>query len=178
MNDYGFDTAGLERPNLERRKAKLEALWFAEAELIQQILSAAERISLARLTTGEPIYRTDCVWKMLRAVQSSRYCCAIADVARLLHVSRQRAHQVAYEAERRGKISLMKNPDDRRIVQIFLTPAARSDLAAARSTERRWLAELLLGLDEQRMAVTTHVLRVIRLRLLRAERERAKVRCP
>jgi DNA-binding MarR family transcriptional regulator len=176
MHNRRFDTAVSERPNLERRKAKLEALFFAEAELIQEILSAAERISLARLSTGEPIYRTDCMWKMLKAVQSSRYCCAIADVARLLHVSRQRAHQVAYEAERRGNVSLMKNPDDRRIVQIFLTPAARSDLAAARSTERRWLAELLLGLDEHRMAVATHVLRVIRLRLLRAEREREMLR--
>jgi len=52
-------------------------------------------------------------------------------------------------------------------VQLLLTPSARSQLAAARSAERLWLAELLLGLERRDMQTATHVLRVIRQRLLR-----------
>jgi hypothetical protein len=35
-----------------------------------------------------------------------------------------------------------------------------------------WLNALLNGLDDRRLAITVHVLRVIRQRLLRDERER------
>jgi hypothetical protein len=51
-----------------------------------------------------------------------------------------------------------------------LTPVARDELAAARLAESTWTAALQLGLDEHRLNVTTHVLRVIRHRLRRDER--------
>ena len=110
---------------------------------------------------------------LLRAIERSRYCCAIADVARRLRVSRQRAHQIARSAARIGAVELLTNPDDRRIVQVFLTRASRAELAAARSAERAWAAALLLGLDAHTMETTARVLRVIRQRLMRDERGRA-----
>jgi len=73
---------------------------------------------------------------------------------------------------RRDPIALLVRPVDRRIVQVFLTRASRAELDAARSAEKIWAACLLLGLDEHTMATTTRVLRVIRQRLLRDERER------
>jgi DNA-binding MarR family transcriptional regulator len=148
------------------------AVWtFAQAELIQEIVATAERIAVARSSGGTPIYKTDPLWSLLRALERSQYCCAIADAARLLGVSRQRAHLIARSAERLGLLELLPNPDDRRIVQLFLTRSARDELAAARSEEGTWIATLLLGLDPHRLSATTHVLRVIRQRLRRAERE-------
>jgi DNA-binding MarR family transcriptional regulator len=134
----------------------------AQAELIHEILEAGELIAAARSPSGEPIFRTDSIASLLRAIERSPYCCAIADAGRLLGVSRQRAQQIVHAAERRGAIELLTNPDDRRILQMQLTPTARRQLAAARSAESAWVAVLLLGLDEHRLRTTTHVLRVIR----------------
>jgi DNA-binding MarR family transcriptional regulator len=147
------------------------AAWsHAQAELINEIVSTADRIAAVRSTNGVPIFRTDSLWSLLRAIERSRYCCAIADAARLLGVSRQRAQQIVRTAESRGAIELLTNPDDRRILQMRLTTVARDQLAAARQAESTWIAELLLGLDEHRLSTTTHVLRVIRHRLRRDER--------
>jgi len=143
----------------------------SELELIDDIITAAELILRARSLGGSPLFRRDPVWLLLRAIDRSSYCCAIADAARLLRVSRQRAHQIARGAERVGAVQLLANPDDRRIVQVFLTPTARSLLAGARSDERIWAASLLLGLDAHRMSTTSHVLRVMRQRLHRSERD-------
>jgi DNA-binding MarR family transcriptional regulator len=73
-------------------------------------------------------------------------------------------------------VELATNPDDRRIVQVLLTRSGRSVLASARSREIGWLNALLNGLDRHRLAVTVHVLRVIRQRLLRNERDCARRR--
>jgi DNA-binding MarR family transcriptional regulator len=143
-----------------------------EVELVDEIVATADRVLRARSPEGIPIVRRDPIALLVRAVDRSQYCCAIADVARLLRVSRQRAHQIARSAERIGAVELLANPDDRRIVQVFLTRASRAELGAARSAERIWAARLLLGLDEHAMATTTRVLGVIRQRLMRAERER------
>jgi DNA-binding MarR family transcriptional regulator len=154
----------------EGPKNKLAELSRRELELIDEIVATAERISCARSPTGIPIVRRDPIALLLRAIARSEYCCAIADVARLLRVTRQRAHQIARGAERIGAVELLANPDDRRIVQVFLTRAAREELGAAKSAERAWAAALLLGLDEHAMTTTTRVLRVIRQRLMRDER--------
>lgn len=142
----------------------------SELDLIDEIVATAELVFRARSSGGVPLVRRDPIGLLLRAIDRSQYCCAIADVARLLRVSRQRAHQIARGAERIGAVELLSNPDDRRIVQVFLTRAARSELAAARAEERIWAASLLLGLDRHRMSETTRVLRVIRQRLMRDER--------
>ena len=159
----------------QRRNPNALAAWSrAQAELIDEIVSTAARIAAARSPSGAPIYRTDALFSLLRVIEGSHYCCAIADAARLLGISRQRAHLIVRDAERRGAIELFPNPHDRRILQLQLTRAGRAALAAARAAENAWLAVLLLGLDEHRLATTTHVLRTIRHRLRRDEREAAR----
>ena len=98
-----------------------------------------------------------------------------ADVARALRVSRQAAHKVVYLAVANGRIELVPNPDDRRILQVFLTSQGRGELARVCTAEAIWLQGLLGGLADRRMAVVTYVLRVIRQRLERDERERRRV---
>jgi DNA-binding MarR family transcriptional regulator len=151
---------------------KMREWAIAETELIHEIVATAERIAAARALDGEPIVRTDAVSSLLHAVERSQYCCCVSDVARLLGVRRQTAHEAARRAELSGAVELLKNPDDRRIVQVLLTRRGRSRLAATRSAEALWTHVLLNGLDTRQMAATTHVLRVIRHRLLRDERER------
>ena len=154
-------------PPGQRRRA-------AERDLIAEIATAAQRITAARDSYGDPIYRTDGVWRVLTTVATSHYCLAIADLARALKIRRQTAHELAHEACRTGVIELASNPQDRRLLQALLTPRGRADLAAARSAETRWLITLLNGLGDHELAATTHVVRVIRQRLERDARELAR----
>jgi len=144
---------------------------LAQTELIEEIVATAERITAALSFGGEPIVKTDAIWRLLTTLDRSPYC-SISDAARLLRVPKQRVHETARKAELAGLVELAANSDDRRIVQILLTRAGRSQIAARRSIENQWRNVLLNGLDEHRLATTVHVLRVIRQRLLRDERER------
>ena len=169
-----MDTDRSKRADRAPRANPKTSKWrLAGTELIHEIVATAECIAAARAADGEPIIRTDAVWSLLCALERSRYCCSISDVARLLRVSRQTAHELARKAELAGQVELLTNPHDRRIVQVLLTPRARSELAAARSGEASWVNVLLNGLDMRQMAATVRVLRVMRQRLLRDERERA-----
>ena len=116
----------------------------------------------------------DEVSRLLGALERSQYCCSISDAARLMRLPKQRLHETARKAELAGVVELVSNPDDRRIVQILLTRAGRARLSAARSIQNHWRNALLNGLDRHRLTTTVQVLRVIRQRLQRDERERRK----
>ena len=63
-------------------------------------------------------------------------------------------------------------PQDRRLLQVAVTPEGRRELAAARIAEQAWLATLLNGLGDHELKATVHMVRVIRQRLERDARER------
>lgn len=149
---------------LERRRV-------AERDLLDEITTIAERLPEALDWCGDPVFRTDGAWRVLRAVESSPLCLAIADLARALGVRRQAAHRFAYAAERAGLIELAQNHQDKRILQALLTPRGRSQLGAARVAQNLWLSTLFNGLGDHELAATTHVVRVIRQRLERDARE-------
>ena len=153
------------------RRAPLEQRRLAEHDLIDEITMAAERIAAARDWNAEPVYRTDGIWRVLATVAKSRYCLAIADVARALRVRTQVAHQLAHEAVRARVIELVPHPQDKRLLEVVVTPQGRAALAAARIAEQVWLSTLLSGLDDHALKATLRVVRVIRLRLERAARE-------
>jgi DNA-binding MarR family transcriptional regulator len=157
--------------NTRGRGAPLVQRRLAEHDLIDEITSAAARFADARDWNGEPVYRTDGIWRVLTTVARSPYCLAIADLARTLRVRKQVAHQLAHEAARARVIELAPNPDDKRILQAIVTPKGRADLAAARIAAEVWLATLLNGLGDHELKATRHVVRVIRQRLERDARE-------
>jgi DNA-binding MarR family transcriptional regulator len=144
---------------------------LAEHDLIDELTIAAERIAAARDWHGEPVYRTDGAWRVLATVARSEYCLAISDLARTLRVRKQAAHELAHEAVRAGVVELVPNPQDKRILQLLLTPKGRAELAAARTAEEVWLATLLNGLGDLELKATMRVVRVIRRRLERDARE-------
>ena len=147
----------------------------AATEVIDEIVATAARISTARASSGEPVFPDDAESRLLRAVAGSSHCLAIADVARALRVTRQAAHRLVYRAVATGRVELLPNPDDRRILQVFLTRRGRAELACARMAEGVWLQLLLSGLADRQMAQVTRVLHVIRQRLERDARERCRV---
>jgi DNA-binding MarR family transcriptional regulator len=148
-------------------------LWVVEGvALIGEIIAAAERLGAARDADGALIRRTDAQWRMLRVVGDAWGRLSISDVGRKLRISRQAAHNVVVAAARHGLVELDTNRHDRRLVQVELTREGRTELAAAAACERAWAITLLNGLAVRDMRATTHILRVIRQRLVRDERTR------
>jgi DNA-binding MarR family transcriptional regulator len=147
---------------------------LAENELIDEITITARRIAGARDHYGEPVFRSDGVWRVIQAVATSHYCLTIADLARVLGVRKQAAHELAHAAERAEVIELASNPDDRRILQALLTKKGRAELTTAKAGQSIWLATLLNGLRDQDLATATHVVRTMRQRLERDARELAR----
>jgi DNA-binding MarR family transcriptional regulator len=169
-------TSELNESDDKARRRRMREGWdAAQADLIYEITAAAAKIAAAKHPSGdpsgEPVFRTDAVSALLSAIARSHYCCCLADVGRLMDISRQQAQRLAREAERRQLVELARNPDDRRIVQVLLTADGRSAIERARRDGKTWAATLLLGLDMPRLVTATHVVRVIRQRLARAERE-------
>jgi DNA-binding MarR family transcriptional regulator len=158
-----------------RNKLRTHSWDVAATELIDEIVATAERVAAARAPTGERVFPDDAEARLLRVVAGSQYCLAIAGVARALRITRQAAHKLVHGAVAAGRVELLPNPDDRRILQVFLTPRGRAALAGLRTAEGIWLQMLLGGLADRQMATVTHVLRVIRQRLERDERERRRV---
>ncbi len=154
-------------PPFQRRRV-------AEQDLVNEITVATQCIAKARGFDGERLYRTDGNWRVLAAVARSPYCLAIADLGRALRVRKQTAHELAHAAARAGVIELEPNPDDKRILQLLLTPRGRAELTASRIAETAWLTALLSDLGDHELARTTHVVRVIRQRLERDAREWAR----
>src|SRR6476661_8833076 len=128
----------------ERRRAA-DRLAAQEAELIEEIVEAAEKIAAAKIAaaTGsshELVFRTDPVWRLLTTIERSPYCCSLSDVARLVKISRQHSQGVALDAAHAGLVELAPNDHDRRIVQLLLTERGRAEIARARHHRRIWTA--------------------------------------
>jgi len=89
-----------------------------------------------------------------------------------LRISRQAARENALKAAAVSLVELFTAPDDRRSLQVALTPAGRRALEMQRMPQFSWVFTLLKGLEPESMRSTHHVLNVIRLRLERSASER------
>lgn len=149
--------------------------WLIEAVvLIHEITAVADRIAAARDFDGTHVAAADTQSRMLRALGRSSRRLSMSDVARRLCISRQAARNVIIAASNSGLLDLDTNPHDRRVIQVELTARARAELRVAQVREKSWALELLNGLDVRTMRGTSHILRVIRQRLVRNERTRAR----
>jgi DNA-binding MarR family transcriptional regulator len=149
---------------------------FEATALVDEIIATGARLSAARDESGASIRRADAQWRLLCALERTSYCLSISDVGRTMRISRQAAHELVRESAMAEVIELLTNPYDRRLVQVRLTPLGRSILTNWRGGETSWVIALLNGLDTRAIRATTHILYVIRQRLVRNERERATPR--
>jgi DNA-binding MarR family transcriptional regulator len=139
---------------------------------LHEILMAADRLREARAFDGSPALHLSPRWRLLRTIERCGGAPTFSDLARVLGISRQTARQQALETAEAGLVELFQAPDDRRAWQVALTPAGRRALDEQRMPQFAWLFTLLNGLEPAAMRSSTHVLRVIRLRLDRYERYR------
>jgi DNA-binding MarR family transcriptional regulator len=129
------------------------------------IVDTANRVRAARDFSGSPALRFDRGWALLQAIERCGGCPSIADVARLLRMTRQSAGELVRRAERTGAVELFAHPQDRRVIQVALSPLGRQTLETYRYPDIGWIFTLLNGLEAPRMRSTAHVLHVIARRL-------------
>jgi DNA-binding MarR family transcriptional regulator len=117
-------------------------------------------------------------WVLLISLDISPYCLSISDLARVLKRSRQGVHRMVTRLARKGYVEMRPNPDDRRLLQLFLTPRGKSLISDARRQFSNVLRACLLDADGRELLATERVLRKIRMRLaeheqrLKAQRRR------
>ena len=109
---------------------------------LHEILMTADALREARAFDGEPAMHLETRSRLLRAIERCGGAPTFTDLGRLLGMSRQAARGHALAAARAGVVELFQAPEDR----------------------RAWL-------ESAKMRGTRHVLRVIRLRLERYERD-------
>jgi DNA-binding MarR family transcriptional regulator len=134
---------------------------------LYDIVVTAERLKAARAFDGSTPLRFDRRYTLLRALERCGGCPSFSDLARLLRVTRQAARQLILAAEKDGVVELLPDPQDRRVLQVALTPSGRRVLEGGRTPETGWLFTLLSGLEPAAMHAIGKVLRVIRQRLER-----------
>jgi DNA-binding MarR family transcriptional regulator len=158
----------------ERRRRLAEEGREQDSEFIRGIEDTAKLIREARSADGEPVYRTDACYRLLGSIERGGGWPSISGVARMLRVSKQAARQQVIAAAGIGLLETLPDPFDRRSIQIGLTLSGKRELAAARAREVAASDLLLRGLGVRERRLVAHVLRVMRARLSRAERERRR----
>jgi DNA-binding MarR family transcriptional regulator len=151
-----------------RRRRSVVGDFHVEATaFLHEIIRAADCLRDARTFDGPR-------WRLLRAIERCGGAPTFSDLGRLLDMSRQGAREQALGAAEAGVVELFPAHDDRRALQVMLTPAGRRALEAQRMPNSVWLFTLLNGLDPAAMRSTEHVLRIIRLRLERYDKARRR----
>jgi DNA-binding MarR family transcriptional regulator len=148
----------------------------AATAFLHAIIDAADRLREARAFDGSRALALDARSDLLRAIERCGGAPSFADLGRLLHVSPPSARERSLAAVEAGVVELLPCPDDRRLVQVALTPAGRRKLEAVRLPPLDWLFTLLNGLTPAAMESADHVLRVLAARLARYEKEMCRAR--
>jgi len=141
------------------------------AAFVYEIVLVADALKEAHTFDHDTALHFGRRWQLLRAIERCGGAPTFTDLGRLLGMSRQAARELAIKEAETGVIEIFPAHDDRRAWQVMLTPIGRRALAAQRVPNATWLFTLLNGLDPAAMRMIQHVLRVIRLRLERYERE-------
>jgi DNA-binding MarR family transcriptional regulator len=154
--------------------------WHVDATaFLYEIVRTAETLKDAKTFDDDPALYLGTRCRQLRAIERCGGAPSFTHLGRVLKISRQAARELAIKSARGGVVELLMSPDDRRALQVALTPAGRRELERQRMPEFGWTFTLLNGLHDDVIRETHHVLEVIRRRLERQAGEmRAARRSP
>jgi len=138
---------------------------------LHEIVMTADALQEARAFDGESAMHFETPSRLLRAIERCGGAPTFSDLGRLLGISRQAARGHALDAARAGVVELFQTPEDRRAWQVALTSSGRQALERQRKPQLAWMLTLLNGLEPAPMRTTRHVLRVLRQRLERYDKE-------
>lgn len=113
------------RRNSGARQPPFREYHVEATAFLYEIVRAADALKEAKAFDGEPALHYGARWQVLRAIERCGGAPTFADIARSLGMSRQAAREHAIKAASVGVVELLTAPEDRRVLQVALTPAGR-----------------------------------------------------
>ena len=107
-------------------------------------------------------------WRALSVIGRTTRSLCVSQLARSLGRSRQSTHELVLGLERAGWIRLLRNPDDRRLLQMEITSAGRRTLSIVGARRSEWLLIMTYDLGEPDLYVLMDRMRALRNRIARA----------
>lgn len=107
-------------------------------------------------------------WRGLSAIGRTTRFLSVSQLARVLNHSRQSTYELVLGLERAGWIRLLRNPDDRRLLQMEIAPAGRRTLSIVDARRSEWLVTMTYDLGESDLYTLTDRTRALRNRITRA----------
>ena len=134
-------------------------------KLVGEVLRASARIAASRNALLTGFGATGPRLRLMKMIRRRRTPRTVSQLARATGVSRQTLQATVRDLVRVGFLNLEKNDYDRRAPIVVLTPQGEACLDQLLRVERRWIADLTRGFDEQLMAQTEWMVRCLRERL-------------
>jgi DNA-binding MarR family transcriptional regulator len=134
-------------------------------KLIAEILHAAHRITAARNAMLAGSGLTGARVRLLKKVKQLPIPFTVAQLARVMNISRQTLQPTVHDLEAAGLISLEANPRHRRAPCVLLTALGRARLDEVMRIERRWISDITRGFSGPLAEQTAWAIRVVRERV-------------
>lgn len=131
------------------------------------VVAESLRLSATRLARILRRQDPDALPPTLSSALSSISCegpLSLGELATLEHVAPPTITRVVDKLKAKGLVECLRDPDDRRVSRVHLSPAGRRYLQRSRSLRTAWLATLLAGLppeDLTRLAAAVPVLEAL-----------------
>jgi len=136
--------------------------------LTDAVRGAAAALDATHTTIGRELGLTAEQWSALAIIGRTTRSLSVSQLARQLRHSRQSTHILAVRLEQAGWIRFLRNPDDRRLLQMEITPAGRIILNDVDTRRNTWLITMTYDLEDSDLYVLMNTLRALQNRIVRA----------
>jgi DNA-binding MarR family transcriptional regulator len=136
--------------------------------LTEAIRGAGEALSATEALICKDVGLSFEEWRALTVIGRTTRTLSVSQLARSLNHSRQSTHRLVVEMASAGLIHLLRNSDDRRLLQMEITAAGKSLLGVADTRRTEWLITMTYDLTEPELYVLMNRMRAVRHRIVRA----------
>lgn len=130
-------------------------------KVIAEILRTARRLTTARDALLADFGMTSAKLRLLKTVRRLPVAFTIAELARVMGVSRQAARLTVRDLETSGLISTAPRSHDGNGHIVVLTPLGRAHLEKVLQMEGEWLAHLTEGFADRSLAQATWLIGIV-----------------
>jgi len=131
------------------------------------------RLNGRLLAAGDALVRglslSSARWQVLGAVAAAPVPLSVAQIARLMGLTRQAVQRLANDMDREGLLRFAVNPHHQRAKLVVMTSRGQAAYGAAMKRQAPWAQALTQGFTAAQIAAATVVLKRLRQRLERDE---------
>lgn len=138
-------------PGHSEAGAALTRLFLASFPFHGSLMAAGERLT-------KPLGLTSARWQVLSVVARAERPETVANIARIMGLTRQAVQRVANELAKAGLLGFEPNPHHKRAVLVVLTDSGRISFDEVRARQVPWVNMLAEGLDPSHILTATRLL--------------------